>query len=209
MKYLIWLLLSLCCFGQEVLRPTTDIDPGSVAGINCLGTTIASTAMPKAYDLAGLSTFSAETTFGSTSQAQQQLRFFKSWQTTHNTYTGLTLNINSSSDGWNAFSSGVLGGKAKLFYSLNGGTSWTLLLSDTDGTGWNRQTSIIPISTNQVLSQLYVATCTAGFKGAAGNPPGGDDVNIWDIWTSGTLPAPIVGNGSGSGLASRAIVVVN
>jgi hypothetical protein len=200
-RFLIFLLLSASCFAQEILRPTTDAN--SAASIGCLGVVDTSTAMPSSYDAAGIPTGSTQTDTNAT-RAHQAGRKFLTWQTTSNTYSALTLNINTASVGWLA-SGGA--GNACLAYSVNNGSTWTNVICDTGGSGWPQQTFSISLSASQNLSFLQVAACAQG--GAIGGGSGSDSVTIFDIWTIGTTSGQGPGNGSTAGAPHRGVVAVN
>lgn len=209
----IFMLLS-ACFSQEILRPATDANGGALSFNNngCVGSLIASGSMPLSHDLAGLSTNSSSAVIGNSLSDQYSTRVFLSWGSTVQSYTGLTLNINSSSDGYLHFN--PLGtGNAGLFYSTDSGATWHVVLIDSSGTGWSQRTSMIPLSTSQNLANLRVGVCVQGDKGSKGGdsgpPPGKDDITVWDIWTSGLTGPATTGNGSGKGLAVRSIVGIN
>lgn len=213
---LAFVLVCACGFSQEIRRPTTDVDIGQVVGpYGCSGVNVASSSMPKSWDLAGLSTSSSQSATGDLSSSYNQTRQFKSWQTTTQVYTGLTLNIYSSSDGWGAGGGGgTSSGQAKLSYSLDSGVTWALVLSDNStGDGWVPQASTFTLPANQLLSKIRVNICVEGSKGTivhgGGQAPGTDDIIIWDIWTVGSTGAPVTGNGSSTGMAVRSIIAVN
>jgi hypothetical protein len=199
-------------FGQEILRPTQDSNGGAISALQCSGTLTGSTAMPLSYDLAGLATSSTQYTIGTTGSARYATRIFTTWASTTKTYTALTLNINSASNGWIHFNP-LNDGEANLAYSTDSGTTWHNILTD-NGNGWTQRTSVIYLSPSQVLANLRVGLCTGGNIGAKGGdsgpPPGSDNLIVWDIWTSGTVAGGGGGgNGSGIGLPLRSLVGIN
>lgn len=210
--FAIFMLLS-ACFSQEILRPTIDADGGSTFNnLGCGGSLVASTSMPLSYDLAGLATSSPQQRTGASTSDRYATRLFYAWQSTTKTYTGLTLNINSSSNGYLHFNP-LNTGAAVVFYSMDAGTTWHQAMSDSGG-GWVQTTSTIALSTSQILSNLRVGVCVEGDKGSKGGDsgpgPGTDNVIVWDIWTNGsTTPVNTGGSGSGKGLAVRSIVGIN
>ena len=213
MKKLLWFLLVSACFAQttEVLRPTADVDGGNNLGIGCFGQNQASTAMPKAYDAAGLATFSSLSEGGSQTSSLFKSRSFQSWQTSNNSanYSALVLNVYAFSPGYAANDSGA--GNACLYYSTDSGNTWTKMVCDSQNAGAGfGQTFTATLSTSQKFAQLKVATCVSGVKSVNGNPPGEDSIQIYDIWTLGTLPTNTnSGNGSNKGQPHRGVVVVN
>lgn len=200
----ILLLLSTLAFGQlsDILRPTKDVDPGNVNyGCSTIGHE-ASSAMPKAYDTAGLTTFGFLSAIGDDGSGHNETRLFSSWATTHNSYTALSLNINASFD--------IQGSAtACIKYSTDGGNTYATAQCSSAFLG--AKTYTFTLSTTQDFAQLRVAACGFGTKGSAPaeRDPGEASIFIYDIWTVGTNPAPATGNGSSSGQAHRDIVVSN
>lgn len=164
--------------------------------------------MPSSYDGAGLATFSLSQTGGSSTAARSSTRLFKSWSLPGSPYSGLSLNLNASSDGWLSSGDGRTG-YAAMWYSLDNGATWVLVKNDSGGAGWLRQTFSISLSATLDFTKLRVAVCTGGLSGSKFQAPGSDNIYLYDVWTSGTTGSNNSGNGSGSGLAARAIVVVN
>ena len=195
------LLVGIPLYGQQLLRPTAEMVPTT-----CSGNT---QNMPNAWDAAGQSTsssISASATvscnqYGCTESTASFRRGFGTWAASSFTYTALTLNITSSSPGWQ--NTTAVGGGAWLYYSINGGATWTQIVADS-GTGWPLQTFSITLSPTQDLSKLRVAACVTGNSGgnsSAGVPPptpGVDTLTISDIWTLG------IGTGQGAGTGSTA-----
>lgn len=209
MKYLALALLSCLAFGQELKRPTVDTNGGAVTALGCGGTVTGSTAMPLSYDTAGLTTSSNQ--FIGATNFLFKTRLFSNWQMPGTTYSSLTLNINSSSDGWIAVSDPGASGGACIAYSANSGSSWTSVVCDGSGNGWTKQTFVVTLSPAQDLSQLRVGVCVmARGRGGKFPLPGGDNATIWDIWTvSNAGGGGNSGNGSSSGNAHRGTVTVN
>lgn len=197
------LLVSTLAFGQlsDILRPTTDVDPGNVNYGCVTGGNQASSAMPKSYDAAGLATSSSLFVVGDNNGPHTKTRLFSSWAATTNSYTALSLNINAA-----LFTDGAAKGCVK--YSTDGGNTYNSVFC---GTVNLQQTFTFALSTTQDLTKLRVGACTYGGKGnfKAEVDPGDANVQIFDIWTVGTNPAPATGNGSTAGQAHRGIVVSN
>lgn len=201
-RFLLFFIFAFPCLAQEIKRPTVDMD-GGPTGLGCAGIDIASNSMSFAYDAAGLTTFSTQSVFGLT-YPRYRTRVFRTWQTTTNAYSTLTLNVNSSSSGW---AGGGAAGAARILYSTDSGFNWTLIIADTFGAGWNQQTSAITLSPTQNLANLRVAICVQG-NGNKANDPGSDDISMYDIWTVGATSGQAPGNGSNSGNAHRGIVMI-
>lgn len=195
------LLLVASSMAQEIKRPTADSDPGASIAYGCSGTNVASTSLPNAYDAAGLTTSSTETAFASTTQNRYKNRKLSSWQSTGNSYSALTLNINSSSPGFSGS-----GGNACVKYSTDGGGTWTSVHCSFNS--WAQSTSTISLSASQDLSKLQVSACVSGEADTLA--PGNDSVTLYDVWTAGTIstPAPAAGSGNTSGLNARRITFV-
>ena len=184
-----WLLLlalwPAVSWGQshEILRPTADVD--TATGLCGPVTKIGSGTMPEAWDAAGLATSVTQTTNSTLSANRYKARLFNPWATSAQSgYTNLTINVNSSSPG--ADSIGIQIGSAVIAYSLNGGTTYTTLESDS-GSGWIQRTTSANIAANTPLANIRVIVCTSG--GTDGSGIGGDSVTVWDIWTDGTYSA--------------------
>lgn len=120
-------------------------------------------------------------------------RTFSTWASTANSYSALTLNIASGSSG--------LGGAGALVYSTNAGSSWTKIRSYSGVLA--KTVDTVAINAGQDLSMLRVAVCLD----AVGFDPGTATitVNLYDIWTSGTLGSAAAGNGSSAGTAVQPV----
>ena len=191
------LLLALSCQAQELLRPTAEMN--IMSGLGCVGFNQASGNMPLAYDAAGLTTSSSQSASGTTSVSHFKARAFITWAPTSNTYSALTLNVNTASAG----STGS-DGLAEIDYSINSGTSWTAIRSS--GGGWSQTTDVVTLSAAQDLTKLRVAICVEGDRDPT--VPGSDSIQVFDIWTLGTTAAPTPGIGSGAGLPGRSIIII-
>lgn len=177
------LVFGCLAVGQEIKRPTADVDGGNNTKLGCAGHNQASSAMPSAYDTAGLSTSSNQFTGGGLNQTKFETRIFTTWQRRGNNYSALTLNINSASAG---YLSGNSTGAACVNYSVNNGRTWTKVRCD-GALGWPQTTDTIVVSPGQDLTKLQVAICTEGDSGWGDvNFIGSDNVLIFDIWTAGT-----------------------
>ncbi len=176
------LLLTCLAPGQEIRRPTTDIDGGNNTKLGCVGQNQASSVMSNAYDAAGLATSSNQFTSGGLNQRKFQTRIFMSWQMAEKNYSALTLNVNSASAG---YLSGNGTGAACVNYSVNNGRTWTKVRCD-GALGWPQTTDTIVLPAGQDLTKLQVAICTEGDSGGGdADFIGSDDVRLFDIWTSG------------------------
>ena len=177
------LLFACLAAGQEIRRPTADIDGGNNTKLGCAGQNQASNAMPNAYDAAGLSTNSNQFTGGGLNQRKFQTRIFMTWQRREHNYSALTLNINSASTG---YLSGNGTGAACVNYSVDNGRTWTKVRCD-GAFGWPQTTDTIVLSASQDLAKVQVAICTEGDSGGGDvDFIGSDNVRLFDIWTSGT-----------------------
>lgn len=198
---IVFFLSAMICCAQELKRPSVDMDGGAKLAYGCRGNNAASTAMPQAIDSAGLSTSSTLSAFGTNRQTFYKTRLFKSWQATGNTYSALTLNVNSLSSGGNP------NGAACVKYSLNSGSTWTTIRCDLQSAGWGQITDTVTLSSTQSLATLQVAICAEGDVDAVF--PGQNDITVVDIWTLGTVNGSQGNdNGSNSGNAHRGIVMI-
>lgn len=191
MKWLWWLFIPALAFGQaqEILRATVDVDGGSTVSnaldaSNCVSIAVyvTSVALPNWYDAAGLSTNSPfHLTNTSPSVSKCSARVLKTWATTSNTYTALTLNINTS---------GVVagnGGRGSIFYSTDGGNTWNLVRQPVNNLGWAQVTDSVTLSPTQDLTKLQVAANDAAFNADPGGTGNGDMlITGFDVWTAGT-----------------------
>ena len=192
-RLLLFLLLASPCFGQlhEILRPTMDANnTGNDHLGDCIGTSQASTAMPYSYDSAGLSTSSKLSAYGVLNgQTFIRGRTFSGWAAAGETYTALTLNVNTSAV---TAPFGAVG----LTYSLDGGSTWFYVYN---GFFWSQQTFTITLTPGQSLPNIRIANCVQG------DPitPGGSTITIWDTWTDGVY-AGGGGGGTGTGVGNSA-----
>lgn len=206
MKRLVWVLLLSLASGQEIRRPSTDGDAGN-AKFGCVtGTNQASSAMPNAHDSGGLATNSVQFVIGSVTLNNLKTRIFSNWQSTSNSYTALTLNINAASLG----NQGDAPTGSCIKYSIDGGVTYTTATCD-GGSGYPQKTFTFMLSASQDLAKLRVGACVYAAKGNIKQDfgPGQESLVIYDIWTAGTNPAPATGNGSTSGQPHRGAVVSN
>lgn len=193
---------------QDLKRPAAESDGGANYKLGCAAQSVASSSMSLSYDAKGLATSSGQAAESRIvnpgphefSSASMQSRIFSQWQAASATYTNLTVNVNSSSDGY-----GTSHGAACVAYSLNSGTTWTSIVCDT-GSGWRQTTNSLTISPTQNLALLQVGICV---QGGSSNLPGFDDITVYDIWTIGTTSGSNSGNGSGAGQPQRGAVTVN
>jgi hypothetical protein len=196
MRNLLLAILVLSCpvlaFGQlhEILRPTADADgAGNALGL-CIGAAKGSAAAGNAYDGAGLSTSVTEpvTALASETSGRFISRIFSTWASATQTYTALSINVNSSSTGPTTLSAL---GDSYVVYSINSGTNWTVLHQDQNSTGWAQVTDTAALSASQNLTTVKVAVCidTSGDTVHTG----ADQVILWDIWTDGTYTPPGMG----------------
>lgn len=195
------LLLASTAFAQEIKRPSAEGDGGTAVKCGFFGTSLASAGMSLAYDAAGQSTSSALAVSGSINTTFYRSRTFSAWQTTGNTYSALTLSINSQETETSPSGST---GSGTLQYSTNGGSTWTTLISG----NWARTTSTVTLSAGQDLSKLKIAACVQSTAGGDTRGPN-ENVTIFDIWTTGTTNAAGGGVGTSSGQPHRGIVIVN
>lgn len=207
-KILILILVATSAFGQDLKRPTTDV-AGSPIVLGCgFGGSRTSTAMPDAYDNAGLLTSSINSSASLYKSSKSSSRVFKTWQGASGSYSALGLYINTQSPGWNSVIAGTGTGEGCIAYSLDSGLTWTSVVCDS-GTGWPQQTFTIGLLPTQDLSTIQVGVCTYADALSAPGDVGGDGIYIYDIWTLGTAAAVPTGNGSSAGQAHRTTVVVN
>jgi hypothetical protein len=197
MKKLLWVLLLASAWGQDLKRPTVDIDSGTT--VKCgFGTKASAPPMALAYDSAGQATSAKLTAAGTVTQTFYKSRTFSTWQAPAGAYSDLTLSINSSSV---ETTTGSVGNMV-IQYSIDNGSSWTTVRSSGHGPGWARGTSTIFLSPTQDMTQIKVAACALGEAG--GDAPGSTDtITIWDIWTTGTLSGGGGGPVAGGSTAGR------
>lgn len=185
----------------ELLRPTADADFGSATWVttNCgIATyTANTTAGTNGRDAAGQTT-SVSYGINTSATAKETSRTFTTWAATTNTYTALTLNINSSATA----NGGDVPGKACIVYSLDSGGTWTAIRCTT--TSWARTTDTIALSAAQSLSQVMVGTCAFGAHAGSGLVSSAT-VIVYDIWTSGMVTSAAAGTGSSAGTAVQPV----
>lgn len=204
MRWLLILALAGSCFGQELLRPTTDLDGLNNLSLGCTGQNVASPTMPLGHDSAGISTKSTMTIQGTQNITKFNTRVFSAWQPTGNVYSALTINVNWSGTETTTGSTGAMCVK----YSIDGGANWSGL-GCTGGSNQTQTTSTATLTPTQNLSTLKVAICA---KGAAGGDTIGskETLNIFDVWTVGTISGGQAGGtGSAAGNSHRGVVIVN
>lgn len=197
-------LLTLLAFADstEIKRPGIDSDFGSATWVttNCgIGTYQSNTTDGSlGRDAAGQATGVAFEKSGSGTGAKETSRTYSSWMTTSNTYSAVTLNINSSGTA----NVGDIPGKACIAYSLDSGVTWTQIRCTTST--WARTTDTITLSTTQSLSGIEVGACM--LRASSSAPSTSDaSVTVYDIWTSGTMTSAAAGTGSGSGTAVQPV----
>ena len=196
-KFLVILLLCSLGAAQEIKRPTVESDPGASTKYGCSGQYYTATpAMPLAHDAAGIPTGSS---IGIATTSPYALgyrnRIFKTWQTTGNTYSALSLNVNSSNTACS------IAGVSYIKYSLDNGVSWTNLITNTACTGYAQKTSTVALSAGQNLSKLQVSVCVGVVTGDF------ETTEIFDIWTAGTTPPAASGSGNSSGIRRGTIFI--
>lgn len=186
----------------EIKRPQSDADLGSTTWVttNCgVGSYQANTTDGTlGRDDLGQTTSVTLVKSGSGSGAKETSRTFYSWAAITNTYTALTLNINSSGAG----NGDDIAGSACIAYSLDSGVTWTQIRCTT--TSWARATDTITLSATQDMSRVMVGACMkrsstgSSFVSLA-------SVTVYDIWSSGTLTSAAAGTGSGSGSTAQPV----
>lgn len=204
MRWLLILALSVSCFGQELLRPSVDIDGANNLSLGCTGQNVASSNLGLGRDSAGISTHSSMVVQGTQNITKFSTRVFSSWQPTGNVYSALTINVNWSAQEVTTGSTGIMCVK----YSIDGGATWSGL-GCTSGTNLAQTTTTATLTPTQNLSTLKVAVCA---KGAAGGDTIGskETLNVFDIWTLGTISGGQAGGtGSTAGNSHRSVVIVN
>lgn len=191
------LLLASTAFAQDLKRPSVDTGSNS--------------AMPKAYDSAGLTTSSQLAQggslncnqFGCTGVSITACRVFKSWALPSVPYSTLTLNFNSSADNNPnavAASSGVIS------YSIDNGMTWTPAQTDS-GSGWTEQTTTVTLSAGQNLARLQVRACAGGAGDGSSKTVSAEVITVFDIWTLGNGGNSNSGAGSSAGARHNGVVV--
>lgn len=197
-------ILMLLAFADstEIKRPGSDADMGSATWVttNCgIGSYQSNTTDgTNGRDAAGQATSVLFTKAGAGSGAKETSRTYYGWSSTSNTYTALTLNINSSA----AANLADLAGEACIAYSLNGGGTWTVIRCTT--ASWAQTTDTVTLSTTQSLSSIEVGVCMLRVA-TSGALISSAQVTVYDIWTSGTTTAAPAGNGSGSGTSVQPV----
>ena len=208
MRLLIGLLFASCAFGQahEILRPTVDSNSTNTA-IGCSGTNQTSLSMPNSWDAAGLATNSSNSASGSQSVTNYKVRLFTTWAAPTQSYTALSLKVNSAgTETNNTGSSGTI----NVMYSLNAGSTWSVIRAGGgNGSGnWTQTTDSIVLSTSQDFTKLQVAVCVQGTAG--GDTQGTrDQITVWDIWTDGTYAGAAAGSGSSQGVPAIQPILIS
>lgn len=169
---------------HEILRPRAESDLDSTS-VGCGGIHSVSTAMPNAWDAAGLTTSSDQSVNaagGAHPTAFYRARQFTNWGSSTNSYGSLTLFINSAIvvDSNN-------NGAGAMAFSENGGTSWIPFAPAVSP--WTQTTFSATIPANQDLTKLRVAICVDA-AGELGGPGGTADMTVFDTWTDGTFSVP-------------------
>lgn len=183
--------------GTELLRPTADQNTGASTWVttNCgINSYVASsTSGDLARDTGGLTT-SVNYSISATTILKATARTWQTWASTANTYSALTLNVSASSAGATGTS-----GTAKVAYSIDSGSTWTLLSTPTA----LQATTTVALNAGQDLSKLRVGACAS----TAGADPGTgtNNIRLFDIWTSGTLGSAAAGTGSSAGTAVQPV----
>lgn len=207
------LILAFCALPAsaqmtELLRPTVTTSSSISGTFGCHGLNQNAASMPLAYDAAGLSTSSIQTASGTIPSTFFKVAIISGWPATANTYSALTLNINSAALETN--NTGNPGAIAQS-YSTNGGSTWTNLPPGSflpDGISWVQQTRTVTLSPGQDLTALRVAVCV---QGSAGGDTTGttDKITVWDIWTNGQyVPGGTGANGGGPSNGNSAAQVI-
>jgi hypothetical protein len=186
----------------EIKRPQSDADLGSMSWVttNCGVSSYQSnsTAGTLGRDADGQATSVTLTKSGSGTGAKETSRTFYSWAAITNTYTALTLNVNSSG----IANGDDVAGKACLAYSLDSGVTWTQIRCTT--TSWAHTTDTIALSATQDMSTVMVGACMKRASTGAGLLSTAS-VTVYDIWSSGTLGSAAVGTGSSSGTSVQPV----
>lgn len=182
----------------------SDFDPGNNLHFGCTGQYLASTAMPLAYDSAGLSTSDEILSGGSSTIQHFNAREFNAWSRTSTVYSALSLNVNVLRTGPDP-ARGV--GSACVSYSLDSGATWTSLGC---GATIAQKTVTASLSPTQDLSTISVAVCTRYQQSNPNLPSSFETMDVYDIWTVGTIGGGGGGAGSGSSAGQRkSPVIVN
>lgn len=214
MKRLLILCILVSLAGaQTIVRPKEDTDSGNAG---CTGTRSTSSSMVYGHDAGGLTTSSTLEISGSTTTSYYRARKFFQFQREHaiSGFTALVLKISSASTGAGKLGPG--GGASRISYSLDGGSTFSSLRSDS-GSGWTQTTDNVTMSLSQDLTKVQVVVCVQGNKGlgytqhgAQGEeiPPGSDDLTVYDIWINGTTTPQPAGTGSAAGMR-KSMVSVN
>lgn len=199
----LFLFFASPAFGQahEILRPTADLN-STITALGCSGTSQSTTAMTNSYDSAGLATSSGQITRGTRTSTTYRVRIFKTWVAPTQSYTALSLKVNSSSV--ETFVSGSTG-YTNVSYSLNSGSSW---ITVHEGINWSQTTDSITLSTAQDFTKVQVAICV---QSNAGGDSLGDleTMTVWDIWTDGTYAGGASGSGSSQGIPAIQPILIS
>lgn len=169
MRYLLAILL-LCslAYGQEIRRPTADVDGGG---------SDPSDTMTAAYD-AGTpptTTYNLLSVTGPRGDLSNHnsCRIFTTWQSAGSTYSSLTLNVNTS---W--LKSGTA--TVSCQYSTDSGLTWNPIGACSSSI---QHTYSLTLSTLSV-SGLQVELCVSATGGSSSVSTSG--LSVWDVWTVGT-----------------------
>jgi hypothetical protein len=188
---IIALLAASMCSAQsyEYLRPTAD-NPATVLGLSCsvgMSENLSSGSMSNVYSGKtgagpfGPNAFFATSYSGNSAQSYTQ-QVFNAWATTSHTYSALTVSVSG-------YATTSTTGAGYLYYSTNGGTSYTLLASLTSSLA----TYTVDI-TGSLLSSLNIMAC--GQTTTASNSS--VHVYVTDIWTTGTIATSSTGFDGGT-----------
>jgi hypothetical protein len=109
-------------------------------------------------------------------------RTFNTWQSEQPSPISLTLNVNTAcniSDGGDN-----VGGSCFIFYSLNGGSTWTTLYTySSTTTSGDAQTTHSATITGTSVSSVEVNICTVANRDDPGNGNAAE-MTTFDIWTT-------------------------
>lgn len=175
MKKLLPILLLFGClsFGQEIRRPTADVDNSSSITCSSTGTATGSVAVPNFYDSSGNTTNSVMG-IGDGGGGAYGGRMFQTWASASGGYSALNLIVDISLYVESPGNSGAE-------YSTDGGSTWTTIASRFSAGTTARQAYSISLSPAQSLASLKVKVC------AYNNSVGASNVTGWDVRTEGVL----------------------
>jgi len=176
-------------YSQEIKRPTVDAS-GGIVDYGCGVPTYSACfwqapgSMPLAYDSGTppTTTYSADSISNIGGGCDiLTTNVFNAWSSPSGSYSALTLNINAACS-----TNDTHDQKIKCAANYYNGSTWNTLFTTS---GASQQTYTVTIPTSTDFTKLKIGTCLRSTDiSSTGDGGGTGQLQIFDIWTSGTLP---------------------